>query len=518
MKAGHEDAQAGVAELVDARDLGSRDESRGGSRPSARTTPAGWAEPDRSRPDGYGWNGGTAMQVTETLAEGLKREYRVVVPAADLDAKVNARLLELKDRVHINGFRPGKVPVAHLRRIYGKAVMAEAIEEAVREANSSIVSDRGFKLAIEPKVVMPETAESIGEVVAGKADLAYSIELEILPKIELADFKDIRIEKPVAPVTDEEVTKALDRLVEQNRPFAGKGEGGRAAQRDRVTVSFAGTIDGAPFAGGTDDDVRLLIAPGSFLPGFEDQLIGAAAGESRTVRVTLPESYVPASLAGKEAVFEVIVKAVDALQPVTLDDAFAQSLGIDSLERLREGVREQLARDHGVATRLRMKRALLDRLDERYTFELPATLVEQEFSSVWRALVADLEAHHRTFADEGTTEESARADYRKIAERRIRLGLVIAEIGERNDIKVTEDEVRRAVVERARQLPGHEQQVWDYYRKTPSAIAAVRAPLYEEKVVDFLLELVAVSERKMTTKELFADNGEAAKQGGPAAP
>lgn len=456
------------------------------------------------------------MQVTETLANGLKREYRVVVPAADLDAKVNARLLELKDRLRINGFRPGKVPVTHLRRIYGKAAMAEAIEEAVREANSSIVSDHGFKLAVEPKIVMPETAENIGEVVSGKADLAYSIELEILPKVELADFKDIRIDKPVAAVTDEEVAKALDRLAEQNRPFVSKGDGATAEDGDKVTISFVGTIDGVPFEGGKADDVSVVIGSRSFLPGFEDQLVGVAAGDERTIRATFPESNVPPTLAGKEAVFEVTAKAVETPQTVTIDDAFAKSLGIDTLDKLREGVRDRLAREHAAATRLRMKRALLDKLDERYTFELPTTLVEQEFSNVWKTLTADLESQNRTFADEGTTEEAARAEYRRIAERRVRLGLVIAEIGERNDIKVSEDEVSRAIVERARQFPGREQQIWDHYRKTPTAVAAVRAPIYEEKVVDFLLELVDVTERKVTVPELFADDDEAAKEDRPA--
>jgi trigger factor len=446
------------------------------------------------------------MQVTETIADGLRREYRVVVPAADLDAKVNARLLELKDRVRINGFRPGKVPVAHLKRIYGRAVMAEAIEEAVREANSSIVTDHGYRLAVEPKIVMPETAENIGEVVSGKADLAYSVELEILPKVELADFKDIRIEKPVAPVTDEEVARALDRLAEQNKPYAPKGEGAHAAGGDKVTVSYVGTIDGVPFEGGQADDVAIVIGSRSYLPGFEEQLAGITVNETRTVTTVFPEKHPTAAVAGKEALFEVTAKAIETPQPVTLDDGFAKSLGFESLDKLREGIRERLGREHAAATRLRMKRALLDKLDERYTFDLPATLVEQEFSNVWSTLSADLESQNKTFADEGTTEEAARADYRKIAERRVRLGLVIAEIGERNDIKVSEDEVSRAVIERVRQFPGQEQQIWEYYRKTPSALAAVRAPIYEEKVVDFLLELVDLTERQVTSEELFADD------------
>jgi trigger factor len=458
------------------------------------------------------------MQVTETLADGLRREYKVVVPAADLDAKVNARLTELKDRVRINGFRPGKVPVSHLKRVYGKAVMAEAIEEAVREANSSIVSEGGFRLAMEPKIVMPESEGDIKEVVAGHADLAYSIALEILPKFDLADFKDIEIERPAADVTDEEVRKSIERIAEHNRPFAAKPEGGKAESGDRVMVSFVGTIDGTPFEGGSADDVAVVIGSGNFLPGFEDQLVGIAAGETRTVRSTFPENYGAAPLAGKEAAFEVTAKTIEAPQAVAIDDALAKSLGLDSLEELTENVRERLVREHGAATRMRMKRLLLDRLDERHKFELPPTLVEQEFENVWKTLQADLQGQNRTFADEGTTEEAARADYRRIAERRVRLGLVIAEIGERNNIKVAEDEVSRAIVERVRQFPGKEQQIWDYYRQNPAAIAAVRAPIYEEKVVDFLLELVKVTEKKVTSEELYADDDETAKSGQTPAP
>jgi len=446
------------------------------------------------------------MQVTETLADGLKREYRVVVPIADLDAKVNERLTELKDRVRLNGFRPGKVPIAHLKRVYGRAVMAETIEEAVREANSSIVSDHGFKLAMDPKVVMPGPEGAITEVVAGKADLAYSVEIEILPKFELADFKDIQIEKPVAEVTEDEIAAALDRIATQNRPFADKGQGATAADGDKVTVSFTGTIDGAPFEGGKADDIGIVIGSRTFIPGFEEQLIGIAAGENRTIRSAFPANYPQTTLAGKEATFDVRATRIEVPQNVTIDDAFAKSLGIESVEKLRDAVRERLAREHNAATRMRMKRMLLDALDARHTFELPPTLVAQEFDNVWRTLVADLEAQRRSFADEGTTEEAARAEYGKIAERRVRLGLVIAEIGERNDIKVTEDEISRAIVDRVRQFPGQEQQVWDYYRKNANALASIRAPIYEEKVVDFLLELVKVTERTVTAEELHKDD------------
>jgi len=448
------------------------------------------------------------MQVTETLAEGLKREYRVVVPAADLDIKVNARLDDLKGRVRINGFRPGKVPVAHLKRVYGRAVMAETIEETVRETNASIVSDHGYKLAREPKVTLPEAENEVNAVVEGKADLSYSVAIEILPKIELADFSAISLEKLSADVTDEEVDAALNRMAEQSRPFADKGEGAKAETGDKVTVSFTGTIDGAPFEGGTAEDIAVEIGSKSFIPGFEDQLVGIAAGETRTVTAKFPENYLTKELAGKEASFEVEAKSIAAPGTVALDDAFAKSLGIESLDKLKEALRDRITREHAAESRRKIKRGLLDALDASHKFDLPPTLVEEEFDNVWRTVTSDLEAQKKTFADENTTEEAARSEYRGIAERRVRLGLVLAEIGAKNDIKVTDDEITRAVMERARQFPGQEQTIFDYYRKSPEALASLRAPLYEEKVVDFLLELVKTSEKKVSREELYRDEEE----------
>jgi trigger factor len=446
------------------------------------------------------------MQVTETLADGLKREYRVVVPASDLDAKVQARLDNLKGTVRINGFRPGKVPVAHLKRVYGRAVMAETIEEAVREANASIVSDHGYKLAMEPKVTLPEAEGEVNAVVEGKADLAYSVAIEILPKIELADFSTIALEKLTAAVTDDEVEAAVGRIAEQNRPFLPRDEGAKAEPGDKVTVSFTGTIDGKPFEGGTGEDIAVELGSKSFIPGFEEQLAGIAAGETRTVTATFPPNYLTKDLAGKEATFAVVAKSIAAPGTVTPDDDFAKSLGMESLAKLKDAVKDRIGREHAAESRRKVKRALLDALDERHKFDLPPTLVEEEFANVWRTVTSDLQAQNRTFADENTTEEAAKAEYRAIAERRVRLGLVIAEIGARNDIKVTDEEMSRAVVERARQFPGQEQQIWDYYRKSPEAAASLRAPLYEEKVVDFLLELVKATEKTVSREELYRDD------------
>lgn len=443
------------------------------------------------------------MQVTETSAAGLKREYRVVVPAADLEAKVKERLDDLKGRVQMRGFRPGKVPVNHLKRMYGKSAMAEVIEAAVREANQKIVTDNGLKLATEPKVVLPQDEGAVEGIIEGKADLAYTVEVEVVPPIELTDFKTMKLERLSAEVTDAEIDQALNAIAEQNRPFIAKTEG--AQNGDRVTISFQGTMDGQPFEGGSAEDVPMQLGSGRFIPGFEDNLIGLKAGENRTFDVKFPDDYPAPALAGKDATFAVTVKSVEAPGEVTLNDDFAKSLGLDSLAKLRDALRERLQREHGAASRQKVKRALLDQLDERHKFEPPPTLVEQEFNNVWSAIENDLKQQNRTFVDEGTTEEKAREEYRGIAERRVRLGLVIAEIGEKNNITVSEDQLRAAVMEQVRQMPGREQQVWDYYRNNPGALAALRAPLFEDKVVDFVLELADVTDKPVSREELFKE-------------
>src|SRR6476659_6678590 len=430
------------------------------------------------------------MQVTETLSEGLKREYKVVVPAAELDAKVNQRLDDLKGRVRINGFRPGKVPVAHLKRMYGRSAMAEVIEATVRDANNQIVSERGFKLAADPKVTLPTEESAITQLIDGKSDLNYTMALEIVPPITLGDFKTIKLTKLTADVAETEVEEGIKNIADQNRPYTPRPQGEKATKDDRITISFAGTIDGKPFEGGTGDDAVVLIGSNTFIPGFEDQLIGVTTGETRALKVTFPAHYMKEDLAGKDAEFVVTAKSIEAPGTVTIDDEFAKVLGLESLEQLRDAVKDRITREHASMSRQKIKRAL----------------VEEEFDRVWKSVLQELENERKTFADENTTEEKAKAEYRAIAERRVRLGLVLAEIGEKNNITVTEDEVSRAVMDSARQFAGQEQRVWDYYRQNPQAVAALRAPIFEEKVVDFLLELASVKDSKVSREELYKDD------------
>jgi trigger factor len=450
------------------------------------------------------------MQVTETLSDGLKREFKVVVPAAELDAKVNERLDDLKGRVRINGFRPGKVPVAHLKRVYGRSAMAEVIEATVRDANNKIVSEHGFKLAADPKVTLPTDEGAIEQLIAGKSDLNYTMALEIVPPITLGDFKSIKLTKLTADVADSEVEEGVSRIADQNKPYTARGEGEKAAKDDRVTISFAGTIDGEPFEGGSGDDAVVLIGSNTFIPGFEDQLIGIAQGETRTLKVAFPAHYMKQELAGKNAEFVVNAKSIEAPGKVSIDDEFAKALGLESIAKLREAVKDRITSEHTSMSRQKLKRALLDELDKMHKFDPPPTLVEDEFERVWKSVLSELETEGKTFADENTTEEKAKAEYRAIAERRVRLGLVIAEIGEKNNITVTEEELSRAVMERARQFAGQEQRVWDYYRQNPQAVAALRAPIFEEKVVDFLLELASVTDKKVSREELYKEDESAA--------
>ena len=445
------------------------------------------------------------MQVTETLAEGLKHEFKISVPAGDLDAKADAKLVDLKDKVRLNGFRPGKVPVSHLKKIYGRSVMAEAIDQTIRDTNTQIFTDRGFRLATEPKITMPTEEKEVEELLAGKSDLTYTVAIEVVPKIQLADFKSFSVEKPVVEVSDSDIDDAIKRIADQSRPYNAKSEGAKAENGDRVTINFKGTINGEAFDGGAGEGIKVVIGAGQFIPGFEEQLIGIGVGETRTLKVSFPKNYASEKLAGQPAEFETTAAAIEAAGETVIDDEFAKSLGLESLDKLKEAARERLVSEFAGATRQRVKRALLDRLDESHKFEAPPSLVEEEFNLMWNSIKAEMESGGKTFADEDTTEEAAKEEYHKIADRRVRLGLVLSEIGEKNKITVTDDEVGRAVIERARSMPGREKEVWDYYRSNANALAQLRAPIYEDKVVDFILELANVTEKKVTREDLFKD-------------
>jgi trigger factor len=451
------------------------------------------------------------MQVTETLSEGLKREYNIVLSAEELRHRLDGQLAELKDKVRLNGFRPGKVPVAHLKKVYGKSIMAEVVQEAINEANKQILDEKGFRLALEPKVELPEDQAAIEATLQAQGDLSYKVALEVLPKFDVGAFDDIALERPVSEVSDADVLTAIDRLADGRKTYTPKPEGAKAENGDRVTVDFVGKINGEEFEGGTSKDIEVVLGTNTFIPGFEEQLLGAVAGEKRTIEATFPENYADRKLAGRKTTMDVDVKAIAAPEPFTIDDEFAKTLNIESLDKLKEMIRGNISNEYARASRDKLKRRLLDALDKRYAFELPDGLVSQEFDSIWRQVEAEQKASGRTFADEDTTEEAARADYRRIAERRVRLGLLLAEVGAKADVKVSDEELTGALIARARSYPGQEKQVWDFYRKNPQAMAELRAPIYEEKVVDHIVSLAKVTDLPVSREELLrAEEDEAA--------
>ncbi|QBR70388.1 trigger factor [Beijerinckiaceae bacterium] len=443
------------------------------------------------------------MQVTETLSQGLKREFKVVIPATDLAERVEGQLAEVRAKARIDGFRPGKVPVSHLKRLYGRSIMAEVVQDAVNEANRKIVEDNQLRLATEPKIDLGGDKDEIEKVFEAQADFAFTVALEVLPKIELGGFEEIAIERLIVDVPDSEVDLVMNRLAEQNRAYTPKEGEALAENGDKVTLDFVGKIDGEAFEGGAGENIDVVLGSGSFLPGFESQVEGMKIGESRTIAVTFPEDYSAAKLAGKEATFDVTLKAAAAPGEITIDDAFAKGFGLEDLGKLKETVRANIERDHLAASRGKWKRDLLDALDNKYVFEVPEGLVTQEFETVWRKVEAEQRRSGRSYEDEGTTEVAARAEYQKIAERRVRLGLLLAEVGDKAEIKVSDEEVSQALAQRARAFPGQEQVVWDYYRKNPQALAEIRAPLFEEKVVDHIIAQVKVTDKKVSKEELL---------------
>jgi trigger factor len=447
------------------------------------------------------------MQVTQTLNEGLKRAYKVLLPASDLERRLSSELENYRGKVKINGFRPGKVPTAHLRKVYGRSIMAEVVQNAVDEANNKIVADGGFKLAMQPKVTLPEDKDTIEKVMDAKADLDVSVELEVLPTFAIADHSGMTLDRETADVTDTDVTARIEDLAASQRSYSEKtGKSVKAETGDRLKIDFVGTMDGVAFEGGAGEDISLVIGSNGFIPGFEDQLIGTQVGKPLTVDVTFPPNYGAANLAGKPASFAVTVKSIEAPGALELDDELAKSFGMDSLSALKDRVKEMIAAEYAGHSRRKLKRQLLDALDEKYSFDLPPTLLEQEFTNIWRQVDLEMKQNGKTFEDEGTTEAESRAEYQKIAERRVRLGLVLAEIGEKAEVKISDDEVGQALLNRARQFPGQEKQVIEYYRKNQQALAELRAPIFEDKVVDHLISEIKVTDKTVSKDDLMKDD------------
>jgi trigger factor len=469
------------------------------------------------------------MQVTETITDGLKREYTITVPAGDLEQEITRRLGEIGRQVRLPGFRPGKVPMQILRRRFGPSVRGEVLQSTLQASSAEAISERQLRPALPPKVDILSADEG--------ADLEYKMAVEVLPEIPEPSFADLGIERLVVEVPDEEVDQAIERIAEQQR----KSEAVErpAETGDILLVDTEGRIGDQEIPGAGGKDRQIVLGAGSSIPGFEDQLVGAAAGDHRKVRVTFPADYAVADLAGKEADFDVDVKEVRRRLPIAIDDELGQAVGLENLAELRQELRQQLQRDYDAASRLRLKRSLLDKLAEGHDFPVPPGMVDLEFDNIWgqyearrevSPAVAGVDAIPAATEEGGVktvpaaageggadviptaagpgsadqSDEAAKAEYRKIAERRVRLGLLLAEVGRKNNITVTSDEVNQAITREARRHPGHERQVLDFYRQNPGTIDALRAPIFEDKVIDFIVELAKIGERKVTPQELFA--------------
>ncbi|TPG61275.1 trigger factor [Roseomonas nepalensis] len=446
------------------------------------------------------------MQVTELSAEGLKRSFSVVVPAADIEATRDKRLAALGRDLRMPGFRPGKVPMSVVKKRYGTAVTGEVLEEQVQSATRELLTGRGLRPALQPKV------ELAGDFADGQ-DLSFNIEMELLPEIPMPDFSGIEIERPRAEPSDEEVQKALDGLASRNAKLEDVTEERPAEKGDTVVADFVGrlvegegdeAVVGEAFPGGTAQDMPIDVGGEGFIPGFTEGLEGIRVGETRKVRVSFPEGYGSAELAGKPAEFEITAKALKKRSAAPADDEFAKSLGLESAEKLRDELRASIQREYDQLTRLRVKRSLLDQLADRADFPVPEGMVEAEFGQIWGRVEEDRKAGRLDADDAGKDEETLRAEYRKIAERRIRLGLLLSEIGRTNNIQVAQDELAQAMRTEASRYPGQERQVFEFFQKNPQALENLRAPIFEEKVVDFMLELAKVTDTTVSASDLQA--------------
>ncbi len=450
------------------------------------------------------------MQIVETLNEGLKRAYTITIPAADIAGRVDAEVKRVAPQVQMPGFRPGKVPANLIRKMHGPALHSDALNAAIREGMDKTIADKKLRPATQPDI-------SLGEGYEEGKDAELTMALEVLPVIEVPALDNLKLEKLIVPVADSEVDESLARLASGQKSFVEAKKGHKAASGDQVIVDFVGKVDGVAFDGGTGEDMAVEIGSGRLIPGFEDQLIGIKAGEERQLNVTFPDDYGAAELAGKPATFDITAKDVKVPGETSMDDDFAKSLGLESLEQLRGLLKGQLEQELGGLTRTQMKRALLDQLAAAHDFDVPPTMVEAEFSQIWAQL--EQEAANEEDADAARAEMEAEKDeYRSIAVRRVRLGLLLSEIGQANGVEVSQQEMNMLLQQAAQQYrPEDRQRFVDYIRNEPLAAAQLRAPLYEDKVVDFLFDKAEVTEREVTRDELQAAiEAEDGQSGAPA--
>ncbi len=446
------------------------------------------------------------MQVVEKSNEGLSRTIAVTIPAAELNEKLDARIKEVSPQMKLKGFRPGKVPAAHVKKTYGRDLMGEIVNDALNTSSQKALDEAKLRPAAPAEMKL---VSDMDKVIAGQEDLTYEMSLEVMPEFTPVDPKTLKLERPVYEATDADLDEALKDLAGQAKSYEDKkGKTVKAADGDQVTIDFVGKVDGEVFEGGSATDADLVIGSNRFIPGFEEQLKGVKVGDEKTLNVTFPDNYGAAHLAGKAATFDVTVKAIKAEAEAKIDDDFAKRLGLESLDKLKDLLRENLNQQYAGAARFKLKRGLLDQLDEKHSFDLPPKMVEQEFDGIWRQVQADKDAGRLDEADAKKSEKALKDEYRKIAERRVRLGLVLAEIGRANNVQVTDQELNQAIMAEARNYPGQERQVLDFYRQNPNAAAQMRAPVYEEKVCELIFGQAEVKDAPISKEDLLKDEDE----------
>ena len=443
------------------------------------------------------------MQVTETSAEGLKREYKVVIPAAQVADKVDEKLKEVGQQVNLPGFRPGKIPQSILKQRFGSSVMGEVLEQMVNESASKTITDNELRPALQPNIEIDKFDDG--------DDLEYTMKIEVLPEIAMMDFKSIKVEKLKVPIKDDEIDDALERIAMSRGEAEAAPKDHKAADGDVVVIDFAGKVDGELFDGGSADDYELGLGTNSFIPGFEDQLIGTKAGDKKVVKVTFPEEYGAENLAGKDAEFDVTVKEVKFSKPAKIDDELAKGVGLEDLNGLKDAIRNDIQGNYEGVSRARLKRDLMDALDEGHNFEVPPGMLDTEYEAILKQYEERKEKDQLDEEEKSKSEDDLKAEYKTIADRRVRLGLVLSEVGAKNNIEVTQEELQRAIMAEAQRMPGQERQVFEFFQKNEDARNNLRAPLYEEKVVDYILELATVTDKEVSVDELLADPDEEAK-------
>jgi trigger factor len=444
------------------------------------------------------------MQVVEKSNEGLSRVIAVTIPVAELNQKLDAKLKEVAPQMKLKGFRPGKVPMSHVKKTFGRDLMGEIVNDALNTSSQKALDDAKVRPAAPAEMKLTSDME---KVIAGQEDLAYEMALEVMPDFTPTDVKKLKLARPTYEATDADLDEALTELAGQAKSYEDKkGKTVKAAEGDEVTIDFLGKLDGEPFEGGAAEDAQLVIGSNRFIPGFEEQLKGAKVGDDTVLNVTFPADYQAAHLAGKAVTFDVKVKAIKAEAPSVIDEDFAKRIGIESLDKLKELLRTNLNQQYTGAARFKLKRALLDALDKAHDFPLPPKMVEAEFEGIWSQVQADKDAGRLPPEDAKKSEKKLKEEYQKIAERRVRLGLVLAEIGRANNVQVTEQELNNAIMNEARNYPGQERQVLDFYRQNPNAAAQMRAPIYEEKVCDLIFDTAKVTDTPITKEELLKED------------